>query len=321
MSVITRRAAVVAGGLTGISILTVVHRKMSNLLDSHPFIQAGLSEAGFPQEAPIGYFKTVHIDDMNSVGYATVTVDGHKVRICGRKILETPHISEPTKSIGFDYDDDLEGEGSGIAFYWENPWEIKASVIRGFRWMKEQIMDQVSAVIGTNTFEDDDGIPEEWEVTSVAVDGNAVLGCLEDHPDFASLKFASINGGKSDYSIKRARIFLSILITSVTFMGLRRSYQSYQMKPSYRFAKKYIFSHPSVREFFREKEIEIVSRTGVFSPKKIDAEITIGAKNDFVEGLVKLEASRSGSSSSDWMMNQATFTPNGAKSIDLLVRK
>jgi hypothetical protein len=94
------------------------------------------------------------------------------------------------------------------------------------------------------------------------------------------------------------------------------------MKSSYLFAKQYILSHPSIRNFFKGGEIEIISRTGTFNPKKIDAEITIGAKNDIVEGVVRIEASTSttNKSSLEWMMNRAIFTPNGAKSIDLLVR-
>ena len=54
-----------------------------------------------------------------------------------------------------------------------------------------------------------------------------------------------------------------------------------------------------------------------FKPKKIDAEITIGCRDDSIEGIVKFGASKQ---KDGWMVNSAIFTPHGAKPIDLLVR-
>ena len=77
-------------------------------------------------------------------------------------------------------------------------------------------------------------------------------------------------------------------------------------------------SHPSVKNFYNNKEIEIISRSGDFRASKIDAEITVGAREDSVEGIVRFGASKR--KDGGWMVNTAIFTPNGAKPIDLLVR-
>jgi hypothetical protein len=302
----------VPGIAAGTSIIggVYVHKIMSTMTDNHQFINEGLAHAGLAT-APISYFKTVHVDEVNGVGYATVQVDGKKVRITARKFFNRPP-NTPSSSIG--YEDDLEAEGSGIAFYWENPWEIKASVIGGIKSGMRKIK---SMIAGYSDMEDESDAGGRWQVQSVAVDDQALMGSLLDHPDFASREFARINGGKSDYSKNRSKIFLSVLFGTVLVLGIRRSYNHYQMKPSYMFARQYILRHPSVKNFFEYKEIEVISRTGQFWPKKIDAEITIGAKGDVLEGVVKIEASKH---NAEWMMNRAVFIPNGAKSIDLLVK-
>jgi hypothetical protein len=298
------------------------HERMSKIVDKNDFIGSGLAAAGMSPETQLSYFsRRVHVDNVNNVAFASVTADNRRVLITAKRDVE---ISKkfPVSEVDY-FEDDLDARGSGIAFYWENPWEIKASAIRGFHSAKNSFVKysrKTKASIIGEVFEDND---EEhvstgrWILTSVTVDDKTILGNQYSHPEIASRHFAAQNGQKSEYSVKRAKIVLSVLVSLLFLLGARRTYLNRQMKPGFTFARQFILSHPSVQKFYENKPVEIISRTGEFKPKKIDAEITIGCREDAVEGIVKFGASKH---NDGWMVNTATFTPNGAKPIDLLVR-
>ena len=298
------------------------HERMSKMVEKNEFIASGLIAAGIPADTPLSFFsRRVHVDKVNNVAFASVTADNRRVLITAKREIEQS--TNPSVSYSDYLDDDLEAQGSGLAFYWENPWEIKASAIRGFHSIKSSIgkfLRKTKADLMGEIFEDDNDEqqqPGQWIITSVSVDGVSVLGDSRSHPEIASKNFNSEFGQKSEYSVKRAKVVLSVLFSSVFVLGVRRAYLNRRMRPGFAFAKKFILGHSSVRKFYSSKPVEIISRSGVFTPKKIDAEITIGSREDAVEGVVKFGASKH---QDNWMVNTATFTPNGAKPIDLLVR-
>ena len=293
---------------------------MSQMLEKHQFIVSGLNTAGMsPCSSGISYFKRVYVDDLNNVAFASLSVDNKRVLITARRETDPLSIKSELPHADY-YDDDLEAQGTGLAFYWENPWEIKASIKRGLETVKLNVskyLRKTKAQILNEVFVDSEPEFENWIVTSVCVDNVPILGDPSGHPEMASRQLDSVFGQKSDYSIQRTKIFLTCMISSVFVLGIRRAYLNHQMKPGFAFAKQFILSHPSVVKFYDYKKIDIISRCGEFKPKKIDAEITIGCRDDSVEGIVKFGASRQ---KEEWMVNSALFTPNGAKPIDLLVR-
>ena len=289
-----------------------VNRQMSSSLDRYPFILQGVHAAALPANQ-LGYWKLAHEDRLNNIGYATVSVDGRKVRISARRIVPTRPDAEVGSVRASDVYEDLEGEGSGLAFYWENPWEIKASVIRGVKWGSEKIRYSVSSFFGQEeAMAEEEG---QWEIISVAVDNDAVVGDKLSHPDFASAAFLKENGMKTETSKNRAISVLSGLFLVAGFLGAKRAYTNYRMWPSYVFARSYVLKHPVVKEFFKS-EVDVVTRTGKFESKMIEAELTIAAKDQAVESVVKFSASRTGNG--NWTVSQALMTPPGCKPIDLL---
>ena len=298
------------------------HERMSKMVEKHEFIASGLVVAGLSPDAPLSYFsRRVHVDTVNNVAYASVTAENRKILITAKREFE---ISKKSSIPQSNYlDDDIDAQGSGLAFYWENPWELKASAIRGLHGAKSSVVKffrKTKAQLMGEIFEDDDDThyqTGQWILTSVSVDEKPIMGDPLSHPFIASKFFESMNGNKSEYSVKRAKIVLSVLFSSVFVLGVRRVYLNRQMKPGFSFAKQFILNHASVQNFYGSKPVEIISRTGVFKPTKIDAEITIGSSQDALEGIVKFGASKH---QNNWMVNTAVFTPNGAKPIDLLVR-
>ena len=298
------------------------HQRMSQVLEKNQFISEGLQAAAIPPSASLSYLKKVHMDDVNNVVFASLFADHRRVLITAKRQTQSLVPSETNSASSYYYDDDLDAQGTGLVYYWENPWEIKASAIRGFKTMKSSAKNfflQTKAQLFGEVFSDPESeVSGDWVVTSVVVDDKTILGDATSHPEMAANHFSSINGQKSNYSIQRAKIVLSCLVGSVVLLGIRRTYLNRQMRPGYLFARRFIMSHPSVKNFYNNKEIEIISRSGDFRTSKIDAEITVGAREDSVEGIVRFGASKR--KDGGWMVNTAIFTPNGAKPIDLLVR-
>ena len=322
-----QKSLAAAGGIAGITLgSALVHRRLSGMTETYPFIGEG-AQAAKLNPGNTSYWKAVHVDDTNNVGYATFSIDGKVVRVTAKRQV-SPTVQSESKTIDDSIYDDLEAEGSGLALYWENPWEIKASAIRGaeavgrtLRKYKTQMMRYVAAV----DFEDEESAAADtgrWELLSVAVDNQAIVGDLMDHPHFASEAMETVNGLKSDYSKQRAKYVLSGLLGAAAFLGVRRVYTNYRMWPSYNFSKNFIINHPNVKVFYAPDGADIVTRTGRFDPARVEAEITItgkpsGSGLSGTESVVKFEASKK--KSGDWMVSKATMTPTGCKSIDLLV--
>jgi hypothetical protein len=311
----------IVAGLTAIGLGAIVsHRKISTMIESYPFILDGVKAVNLNPDL-ISYWKTAHIDHVNNAGYASLNIDGKRILITAlRRAHETPKTQDPVTEDSI-YDD-LDAEGSGLAFYWENPWEIKASAIRGFKWCTKQMRQYRNKALGyiyaMQEDEDTPIPPEEWVLLSVSVDDRPVFGDILSHPEFASHSFKPLNGAKSEWSKKRAQYLIGGLLGTAFLLGLRRIYTNRRMWPSYRFARTYIESHPSVRAFYGTDGVEIVTRTGSFEPRMIQGEITISGRGATkTESIVKFGASRS--NAGGWMVNQAVMIPNGCKSIDLLV--
>lgn len=321
----------VVGGLATTAFLGVtVNKKMSSLPERYPFIQLGLdvvNAKNIAKQTPmtvdgLSWFKNVHVDDENGVAYAMVKSGIKVIRICARKVRSAPATSALQAKVDPDAHYD---ETSGIGFYWDNPWELKTGFIRGLKSGGVEIRKlkyRILAILTSRPLDLDDAPQEDiaWELTAVAVNRDAVFGDLLSHPDLASEIFSSTEGRKSDFSKQRAQVALAVLTASAILLILKRGYSNYRIWPSYSFARTFIETHPSVKQFYLD-QLEVVSRTGEFGPKKISAEITIagnvsGGAN--VESVVKFEASRRGPS--DWMVSQASMTPQGCKSIDLLVK-
>ena len=291
-----------------------VNRQMSSSLERNPFIVQGV-EAAQLDPTKIGYWKLAHQDSMNNVGYATVSVGGKKVRVSARlNASSASRSSEQSPSDAHMYDD-LEAEGSGLAFYWENPWEIKASAIRGLKAVKSKILQYT--VVGSPEVVEEKG---SWELLTVVVDDEAVIGDKLGHPDFASEAFLGVNGMKSEKSKNRAMYVLAGLGSTALFLGIKRGYTNYRLWPAYVFARTYVTKHPLVAEFFKSSEVEVVTRTGIFKRNKIEGEITITGKGQSGESVVKFAASRS-TEQAPWTVSQALMTPTGCKPIDLLATR
>lgn len=158
--------------------------------------------------------------------------------------------------------------------------------------------------------------PDRWEIVSVSLDNEALVGDLNAHPFFASktLKADVVN----EKSAQRTKYFLTLLSGTALFLIGKRTYTNFKMWPGYVFARNYIQKHPFVTEFYGGKTAEIITRTGSFGSEKIEAEITITGKKLITESVVKFSASRK-DPNSPWMVSQALLVPQGCKPIDLLV--
>lgn len=305
----------IGGTALGAMAIAYVDRKMSTAIEKHPFINEGLMLANLA-EFPIDYFKYVALDELNNVAHATLSIHGQKVYMTAQRKVAV--VQKAQEGEMFE-DDDLEAEGSGIAFYWENPWEIKALAIKGCKSVFRKFKSFIAAVTPEEVdMKTAKPVPVEWELTSVVVDNTVVLGDRLMHPKMSSEFFQDSNGMKSDTSKKRALYALSSMFALAVFLGLRRGIRNYRMWPSYSFARQYIQNNSSVKRFYEMKEIDIVSRTGLFGPTKIDSEITITGKDSAMESVVKFTASRS-DKKSPWIISQASLTPIGCKPIDLLL--
>ena len=224
------KVAWLAGGM-GVGMLgaAFTHRKMSRFLEQYSFVTDGLRFAGL-EGAPVGYFKYVYLDDLNSVGNATISVNGKTVRITANRKLFQKNEDQNDLDSSLE-DDDLEAEGSGLAFYWENPWEIKAMVIRGFKSGFQVLKNFITSNISVE--ENASSPPNvQWELSSVIVDDDVLMGDLLMHPDFSSGKFRSVNGMKSERSKSRAIYVLSFLSGTGLILGIRRGIINYRMWPS-----------------------------------------------------------------------------------------
>jgi hypothetical protein len=288
------------------------YNRLSTTVERHTFIVDGLRSVNMSPEM-LGLWRIAQVDKMNNVGFATVGLsDGRTVRITAKRLLKNEKNSVKEIDSSSVYDD-LEGQGSGLAFYWENPWEIKASIIR-------EIGSGIDLVKGYFTQPTNES-PEadEWEVTSVSIDDDDVVGSRLSHPFFASKSVS--NNVKSDESKNRTFYFLSVLGASACWILARRVYVNYRLWPSYVFARNYIQKHPLVVELYQGETAEVVARTGEMTRTKIDAEITLsGGKNIKTESVVKFAATRK-NHSSPWIVSKAVLTPGGTKPIDLLVAR
>ncbi len=313
----------IAGAGVLISSGYYVDKKMSTLADKYPFVQAGLALVP-ASSSDLRWFKTVHVDSSNNVGYATMYLsDGRRVRITAReKTIINPVLVESSSSSSV-YDD-LYSEGSGIAFYWENPWEIKASLVRGVRELAKRakkIKYEYIGGIGGDTDDGGSGRPPEnvWELTSVSVGEDQLVagGDNHFHPDFASMQHFSntISSGR-----ERAQVVLLGMCATALLMGARRTWLNYIMWPGYTFAQNFILTHPAVKQFYGGGSVEIISRTGEFSRSRINAELTVKGGIDSLESAVRIEARLAAQKEPHWIVSQATMTPPGCdkKPIDLL---
>ena len=312
---ISKKGKVALGGLGGCALgAGYMHRKMSTAIERFPFIHDGLSVAKL-ETAPLGYFKFIQFDDLNNVANASLTAEGKKIYIAANRVVT----AVPSKVTEDEVYEDLEAEGSGIAFYWENPWEVKALLIRGFKFAYRKVRSYIAAVSPDNDDEDETGKPGvKWEVTSVIVDDEEVLGSRLMHPAFSSIFFEKQNGLKSEKSRQRAIYVLSGLGLWAALLALSRGIVNYRMWPSFVFARNYIQNHTAVKQFYDDKGIEVIARTGIFSSTKIESEITVAGKMNSIESVVKFSASRP-NKTAQWMVSQASMTPKGCKPIDLLV--
>ena len=308
--------AVALGSVAGAAIAGSAwsYYQMSTTTERHPFILDGLRSAQIDPES-MSPWRLAQVDSINNVGFATVRInDGRRVRITAKRCITENSNSTNTLNKEDSVYDDLDGEGSGLAFYWENPWEIKASIIRGVKLGLDK---------GRNFFSwtttEPQGDEERWEVTSVSIDDSSVVGSRLAHPFFASHQIH--NEAKSDESKKRAIYFISLLGLGASWILARRVYMNYRLWPAYVFARDYVQRHPVVVEFYQGKAPEIVARTGDLTRTKIDAEITItGGKDMLTESVVKFVASRRNEKSA-WLVSRAILTPTGCKPIDLLVSR
>jgi hypothetical protein len=306
--------AIALGSIAGAAAMggACAYTRMNTAIDRYPFIAEGLKKASLPVEK-IGFWKVAQVDSMNNVGHATVTLADKTVRITARRILTPTMIEKNQKPVDTDIYDDLEGEGSGLAFYWENPWEIKASIKRGF-----QSAIALAKSYTSSAMEPEEREEENWEVLSVSMDSEPIIGDILSHPFFASQQIK--NDSKSPESIRRAKYCLGVLGASAFFVITKRMYLSYRLRPSYVFARDYIQRHPVVSEFYAGGTAEIVARTGEFTRTRIEGEITITGKRITAESVVKFAASRK-DAGSQWLVSQALLTPSGSKPIDLLVSR
>ena len=306
--------AIALGSVGGAAIFGAgyAYHRMNTAMDRYPFIADGLKKASLPVDR-VGFWKVAQIDTMNNVSHATLHVDGKTVRITAKRILSPAAINKAHQTTETDVYSDLEGEGSGLAFYWENPWEIKASIIRGISSVIEISKSYFSPIESPEEKEE-----ENWVITSVSVGSEPIIGELTSHPFFASQEMK--NDSKSPESIRRAKYCLAILAGSALFVVSKRLYTNYLLRPAYTFARDYIQKHPVVAEFYNGETAEIVARTGEFSRTKIDGEITVTGKTMSTESLIKFKASRK-DVSSPWLVSQAFLSPQGSKPIDLLTSR
>jgi hypothetical protein len=299
----------VSGGLLAVTGGHWINREMESKLDTYPFVASGLSQAGLPESTPLCWYKKINIDKSNTVAYATVYLksSGVPVRITAKKSLPPlDPLSTPSSSY-----DDLYAEGSGVAFYWENPWEIKQAIKRGFHQLSAGIRDIKNEYIGEHL----PGTSDDWTLTSLIIGSDRVImGSKSYHPDFASQSLPE----EPSSGRRRAIIVLGSLVTTATLMGVRRAWINHKIRPGFAFAKTFVTSHPTVRSFYKSENIEVVSRVGEFARDKIHAELTIRA-TDGIESTVKIEAAKRGS---DWVLSHALMVPTGCdqKPIDLLTR-
>jgi hypothetical protein len=287
------------------------YNRMSTCADRYPFILQGLLKASLPVEE-MGFRKLAQMDRMNNVAHATVSMGSQTARITARRIVSPSSKPDSSDAPDTAYDD-LDAEGSGLAFYWENPWEVKASLIRGFR----AGLGIVKSCIPTMSLDSVEASePDRWEIMSVSLDNEALIGDLNAHPFFASknLKTEVVN----EKSAQRTKCFLALLSGTALFLIGKRTYTNFKMWPGYVFARNYIQRHPFVTEFYGGETAEIITRTGSFGSEKIEAEITITGKKLITESVVKFAASRK-DPNSPWMVSQALLVPQGCRPIDLLV--
>ena len=209
--------------------------------------------------------------------------------------------------------EDLEGEGSGLAFYWENPWEIKASIVRGF-WAGFRMISE--------NFSQSDSpgppIPDRWEIISISIDGRPVVGPATSHPDSAAALF---QWDKSEASLNRARYALSLLGASAVWILSKRVYTNWRVRPSFLFARGFLEGSPVVGRFY-EGGIRVISRTGEFAPGKIDGEITVTGVRAAASGgesTIQFKAHRG--TDGQWFVTKADLVPGNDKRriISLLV--
>lgn len=305
-----------------------VNNQMQNMTSKYPFIQEALLLVP-NRSLQIQWFKTVHVDEQNNVGYATVYLkeDGSPVRITVNRRSRGLNSNAPSNDILSPYED-LYTEGSGIAFYWENPWEIKASILRGVRNVVHRIKKIKYEYIG-GISPDTDATVEvapSWELTSVVLGEQLLLGdSSHSHPDLAS-SFLEKSSNTMNASTRRktTEVVLLGMASTAVFMGCRRAWLNYRMWPGYTFARDFITSHPAVKQFYGENSVEIISRTGEFSRNTINAELTIkaGGVMDSLESAIKIEAKLPAvGATNNWIISHATMTPPGCdkKPIDLLV--
>jgi hypothetical protein len=286
-------------------------------LDRYPFIEEGVRIASYPREK-IGFWKIAQIDRANNVGHATVSVDGRTVRITATRIVKNLSQKDSLSDTDEDVYNDLEGEGSGLAFFWENPWEIKASIIRGVRSGVETIKEWTGSLLPASESVLEEREEQRWEVTSVIVDERPVVGSANSHPFFASQELP--NREISPKSDSRTKYFFSFLAASASFIIVKRMYMNFRLWPAYVFARDYIQRHPLVSEFYNGDVTEVVARTGEFTRTRIEGEMTIAAQKMASESVIKFSASRK-NASSPWLVSQALMTPSGCKPIDLLVSR
>ena len=313
--------AIALGSVAGaISVASAyAYTKMSTCLDRNPFIEQGLTQASLPVES-VGFWKVAQVDNVNNISHATVSIGEKTARITARRIVSVPESSKSSADgLNETAYDDLDAEGSGLAFYWENPWEIKASIVRGFK-SGVQIAKSYIPTLSSMSELTNDEQPEadKWEIVSVSLDNQALIGDLTSHPFFASQSLANLP--KSEKTHTKTKYFLGALTGTAVFLVGKRTYVNYRMWPAYTFARDYIQRHPLVTDFYGGETAEIVTRTGSFGREKIEAEITITGKKMITESVVKFSAGRK-DMKSPWMISQALLVPNGCKPIDLLVSR
>ena len=291
MNTWTKRLPWIVGGVGTVGF---IGRYLNTLMTEdipkrYPYIQMAL-----PDDRLLWY-KKVHYDSLNESAHATVYTDtGKTIRICARKIFA--NTTQTPEDLDAHYDEEDLG---GIAYYWENPWEVKTLL----RNLVNDLMRKLPTRMG------EEFTPSEWELVCVCVDDLCVIGEKLAHPDFASEHFKTLPD-------TRTKIVLGSMAFFGFFFGVKRGYTYWRMWPSYKFAQSYIMSHPVVKQFYSKGDITIISRTGTFTSKLIDTEITLtGTETAAGESVVKLEASKT---KTGWMIGRATLTPQGCKSIDLL---
>jgi hypothetical protein len=274
----------VAGAITIGSAFA--YRKMTTCLDRNPFIEQGLSQASLLVES-VGFWKVAQVDKINNIAHATVSLGDKTARITARRIVSSSESSK-SSSDGLNETayDDLDAEGSGLAFFWENPWEIKAGVVRGVKNSVQFAKSYIPTFSSMNELTNDQQpLADKWEIVSVSVGNEALIGDRNAHPFFASQTFQ--NSPKSEKTHTKTKYFLGALTASAVFLIGKRTLMNYRMWPAYTFARDYIQRHPLVADFYGGETAEIVTRTGSFGRDKIEAEITITGKKIITESVVK----------------------------------